>query len=82
MRAVDLLHELADDLRARGIGKLGQLFQMFVGGAPRPGSLSRRSNENGPFDGRFDRDQLFADVLLDNASGRACCICPSAKMGW
>ena len=82
VRAVDLLHEPADDLRSRGIGKLGQLLEMLVGGAPRAGPLPGCSDENGPFDGRSDADQIFADVLLDNASVRACCICPSAKMEW
>ena len=71
MRAVYLLHEPADDFRARGIGKLGKLFEVLVGGAPGAGPLPRCPDENGPFDGRGDADQVFADGLLDDVTVRA-----------
>jgi hypothetical protein len=80
MGTIDLLHELADDVGAGGIGQLGQLLEMFVGGAPRARTLPRGADQNGPLDGRADSDQVFADVLLVEASVRACCICPSVRM--
>jgi hypothetical protein len=61
MRPVDGLHELPDDLRAGRVGQLGELFQRFVGRAPRARSLARRTDQNRPFNGRFDCDQFFAD---------------------
>jgi hypothetical protein len=72
MRPVDLLHHLADNHGACGIGELGELTEMFVDGAARARPLERRTDEEGPFNRRCDRDQFSAylKILEKVVSGR------------
>lgn len=60
MRPVDLLDQLTDDLGSGGVGELGELLQVFVRRAPRPGALAGRPDENRSLDGGRDGDELFA----------------------
>jgi hypothetical protein len=64
MRPLDRLHKLTDDGCPCCVGELGELFQVLIGRPARAGSLARRANEDCPFDGRLNRDELFADGIL------------------
>jgi hypothetical protein len=64
MGAIDLLDQLPDDFRARGIGKFGKLPDVLISRAPGAYTLARRADENGPLDRRIDVDQVLADGNL------------------
>ena len=60
MRAVDLLHHLADDDRAGRVRELGELAQVLVDGLSRARPLERHAHEERPLDRRGDVDRFSA----------------------
>jgi len=70
--AVDLLHHLAHDDRARRVGELRELAQMLVHGAAGARPLERRTDEQDPLDRRRDGDEFSAylKILEVAVSGR------------
>ena len=58
MRTVDLLGELADDDRACRIREALELLEMFVDVMAGGSSLERRADENRPFGGRRQLDEV------------------------
>jgi len=63
MRAIELLGELTDDDRSRGVGESLQLAQVLVERLARARPLERRPDEERPFDGGRDGDQISCDGL-------------------
>jgi hypothetical protein len=61
MRAVELLRQLPDDGRARGVGKTRELAQMFFERLARAGPLERSTDEQGALDGGLDSDEIAGD---------------------
>jgi hypothetical protein len=50
MGAVDLLRQLSDDGRTRGVGQLVELAEMIADGPASAWSLERRADEECPLD--------------------------------
>jgi len=63
MRAIELLGELTDDDRSRGVGESLQLAQVLVERLARARPLERRPDEECPLDGGRDGDQFSCDGL-------------------
>jgi hypothetical protein len=60
MRAVDLLGQLADDVRAGGVCELTELAQVVVDGAASARSLERRAHEERALLRRCDDNGISA----------------------
>jgi hypothetical protein len=61
MRPVELLRQLADDDRARGVGEALELAEVLVERLARARPLERRPDEERPLDGGRDGDQIACD---------------------
>jgi hypothetical protein len=64
MRPIDLLRDLAEDDRARGVGEIRQLAQVVVDDAAGAGPLERRADEQRALDWRRDDDGCAGYVRL------------------
>ncbi|HEY4216907.1 MAG TPA: hypothetical protein VGM67_07205 [Gemmatimonadaceae bacterium] len=64
MRTLDLLGHFADDDRAGGIRKLGELAEMVVHHPARAGPLERNTDEQGALDRRDDVDRIVAYMKI------------------
>jgi hypothetical protein len=64
MRGRHLLHQTANNLRARGVGQSGEFVEMFLDVFGVARALARRANQDGALGRVVDRDQ--------RANGGAC----------
>jgi hypothetical protein len=61
VRAVDLLRQRVDHLRARGVGESGELLEVLAHHVPVVGALERRAHEQGALRRRREVDQVASD---------------------